>query len=63
MKMNKHILIFAFLILILQGCVRVAGTAGYAKVNVGGETTVKQARFDTADYIPGSPPPGNITTN
>ena len=47
----------------LCGCVRLAGTAGYAKVNADGETTVKQASFDTSDYIPESPAPGNITTS
>ncbi len=47
--------IFALCALSLSGCVRVAGTAGYSKINSEGETTVKQAGFDTADYIPGSP--------
>ncbi|OGX11847.1 MAG: hypothetical protein A2351_01325 [Omnitrophica bacterium RIFOXYB12_FULL_50_7] len=47
----------------LSGCVRVAGTAGYSKINPDGETTVKQAGFDTANLVPGAQPPGNITVN
>lgn len=45
----------------LTGCVRLTGTAGYSKTGADGETTTKKATFDTADYVPGSPPPGNIT--
>ena len=61
MTIGRHILIFAFLIFILQGCVRVAGTAEYAKINADGETTVKRASFDTADHLPGNSTPGKIT--
>ena len=46
----------------LVGCVRVTGTAGYWKTDAEGETTSKRATFDSADYVPGSPPPGDITT-
>lgn len=49
------------LMLFLSGCVSVAGTAGYAKTNPNGEATVKQAGFDTADYIPSNSAPGKIT--
>lgn len=46
---------------LLSGCVRVAGTAGYWKTGADGDATAKRASFDTADFMPGSPPPGDIT--
>jgi PBP1b-binding outer membrane lipoprotein LpoB len=61
MRTVKHLLLLAFLILILQGCVRVAGGAGYWHTNPEGGTTAKQVGFDSADYVPGSSAPGKIT--
>lgn len=49
-----------FLIFLLGGCVRVAGTAGYWKTGEDGETTVQRATFDTADYVSRSPSSGSI---
>ena len=55
------LVIVALCALSLSGCVRVAGTAGYAKINSNGETAVKQTGFDTANLAHGSPAPGSIT--
>jgi hypothetical protein len=49
-----------FLIFLLGGCVRVAGTAGYWKTGEDSETTAKRATFDTADYVSRDPSPGSI---
>lgn len=46
---------------LFASCVRVAGTAGYFKINPDGETTVKRAGFDTADYIPGNSTAEKVT--
>ena len=47
---------------LLCGCVRLSGGAGYWKTGADGETAAKKVGFDTADYVPGSPAPGKITT-
>jgi hypothetical protein len=47
--------------LVLSGCVRVAGTAGYWHTSQEGESTAKQAGFDTAGLVPGNASPGKIT--
>lgn len=46
----------------LSSCVRMAGTAGYWTTNADGESKIKKAGFDTADYVPGSPASGRIAT-
>lgn len=55
------ILFLLFAACVFSGCVHAGGTAGYWHTNPEGETTVKQAGFDTADIIPGTPAPGKIT--
>jgi len=37
---------------ILSGCVRVAGTAGYARVTSDGDVNAKQVGFDTEKLAP-----------
>jgi hypothetical protein len=46
---------------LLNGCVHVSGTAGYWHTNKEGETTAKQAGFDTANLVPNYSTPGKIT--
>ena len=55
------VLIGLFVACFFSGCVHVGGTAGYWHTDPEGGTTVKQANFDTADIIPGTPAPGKIT--
>lgn len=62
-RTDRWLMVVVLCALILAGCVRFTGGAGYSKVNSQGETTTKKVGFDTADYLPGSPPPGNITTS
>ncbi|MFA7254743.1 MAG: hypothetical protein WC133_01425 [Candidatus Omnitrophota bacterium] len=57
----RSTLVAVLLTVLLGGCVRVAGTAGYAKINADGETTVKRAGFDTADLVSKNKTPGSIT--
>ena len=54
-------LVAALCTVFLCGCVRVAGDAGYWHTHPEGETTAKQAGFDTADYVPDHSTPGKIT--
>ena len=62
-RFQTHLLlaIFALGLLSLSGCVRVSGGAGYWNTGPNGKLKFKQAGFDTEDYVPGSPPPGDIT--
>ncbi len=46
-------------ICIFSGCVRVAGTAGYARATSDGDVTAKQVGFDTQKLLPKNE--GNIT--
>jgi len=52
-----------FFIIFFPGCVRFSGGAGYWHTDSKGEAKGRQVGFDTADYIPGSPAPGSITTS
>jgi len=49
-------------VVLLGGCVRVAGGARYWHTDPTGETTAKTAGFDTEDLIPDQSAPGKITT-
>ncbi|MFA5160457.1 MAG: hypothetical protein WC484_08155 [Candidatus Omnitrophota bacterium] len=60
--LRTRFLLVLVCLLFLSGCVRLAGGAGYWKTGASGETTAKKVGFDTADYVPGSPAPGSITT-
>ena len=47
---------------LFSGCIRLTGGAGYwHKGPEDEQPKVKQVGFDTNDYVPGAPAPGNIT--
>ena len=57
-----YLLIFTFTLLFLSGCIRLTGNAGYWHQGPNDEQPKsKQVGFDTNDYVPGTPAPGNIT--
>jgi len=65
-RKNKRAILASLLLCFLfscvfSSCVHVGAGAGYWHTNSEGETTAKQASFDTANYIPGSSTAGKIT--
>jgi len=58
-----YFVIFFLILTLLSGCIRLTGNAGYWKQGAEDEAPkVRSAGFDSADFVPGSPPPGNIET-
>jgi apolipoprotein N-acyltransferase len=62
-KIFVSLALIAGLCALSAGCIRVACTAGYAKVNADGETAVKKASFDTANLGPQDKTRGSITAS
>ncbi|HOW59921.1 MAG TPA: hypothetical protein PLO78_09395 [Candidatus Omnitrophota bacterium] len=61
MKIIKLLFTAFFFVLFFQGCVRVAGTAGYWHQGAeDAEPKVKQVGFDTQNLIPAAPPSADI---
>ena len=58
--LRTHGWLMIFPALLLSGCVRLTGTAGYWKTDKQGNPDTKRATFDSADFFPGSPAPGSI---
>jgi len=60
---GKMALFVVLCAVLMSGCVRLSGGAGYSHTDSEGNVKNKQVGFDTADYVPGSPAPGSITVN
>ena len=57
-----HWICFFAMAALFSGCIRLTGGAGYwHKGPEDEQPKVKQVGFDTNDYVPGAPAPGNIT--
>ncbi len=61
MKSMGLIFALALLAVTFQGCVRLAGGAGYWHADQEKGTQSKSVGFDTNDLVPGSQAPGNIS--
>ena len=56
----KLVGVLGLMVLTFQGCVRLAGGAGYWHTNAAGETQSKQAGFDTNRLVPDGQSQGSI---
>ncbi len=61
MNNMKFVLSLALMALVLQGCVRVAGGAGYWRTDPEKGTQTKSVGFDTSDLVQNGQTPGSIT--
>lgn len=62
MKIILRVSFYLGLLSAFSGCIRLTGNAGYW--HKGAEDTQPQSNqvgFDTNDFVPGAPAPGNIT--